>query len=92
MAVLLILAALLGIIPGLIASNKGRNFGLWWFYGFMLFIVALIHSLVIEPTGEAAEQKKLADGMVRCPQCAEFIHGAAKLCRHCKSPVELPSA
>lgn len=41
------IAALLGLIPASIAKKKGRSFGLWWFYGWMLFIVALIHSLLI---------------------------------------------
>lgn len=39
----LIVAAFLGLIPATIAKNKGYSFGLWWFYGWMLFIVAIIH-------------------------------------------------
>ena len=33
----------LAFIPASIAKKKGYSFGLWWFYGFMLFIVAIIH-------------------------------------------------
>lgn len=44
----LAVAAVLGLIPASIAKNKGRSFGLWWLYGWLLFIVALIHSLVIK--------------------------------------------
>ena len=45
----LIIAAGLGFIPAEIAKKKGRtNYWLWWFYGWMLFIVALIHSLCME--------------------------------------------
>ena len=44
---ILIIAAFLGLIPAIIASAKGRNFLLWWIYGWMLFIVAFIHSLCI---------------------------------------------
>lgn len=44
----LAVAAVLGLIPASIAKNKGRSFGLWWVYGWLLFIVALIHSLVIK--------------------------------------------
>lgn len=44
----LLIAAFLGLIPASIASSKGRNFAAWWFYGWMLFIVALIHSLVMK--------------------------------------------
>ncbi len=48
MIVALAIAAGLGLIPAFIASRKGRSFWLWWLYGWMLFIVALIHSLVIK--------------------------------------------
>ncbi len=44
---ILLFAALLGLIPAGIAKNKGYSFGAWWLYGWMLFIVALIHVSVI---------------------------------------------
>ena len=40
-------AALLGLVPATIAKKKGRSFILWWFYGWMLFIVAIIHVSLI---------------------------------------------
>lgn len=40
---LLLIAAVLGFIPAYIAKEKGYSFSLWWFYGWMLFIVAIIH-------------------------------------------------
>ena len=43
----LLIAAGLGLIPANIAKNKGYSFGLWWFYGWMLFIVAIIHVTLI---------------------------------------------
>ena len=43
----LVVAAGLGFIPASIAKNKGYSFGLWWFYGWMLFIVAIIHVSLI---------------------------------------------
>ncbi len=45
--VTLAVAAGLAFIPANIAKNKGYSFGLWWFYGWMLFIVAIIHVCVI---------------------------------------------
>lgn len=33
----------LAFIPANIAKKKGYSFGLWWFYGWMLWIVAIIH-------------------------------------------------
>lgn len=38
----------LAFIPAYIAGRKGRSFGLWWVYGYFLFIIALIHSLAIK--------------------------------------------
>ena len=51
----LAIAALLGLIPANIAKNKGRSFGLWWFYGWMLFIVALPHALLMQDQSGAAQ-------------------------------------
>lgn len=43
-----ILAVFLGLIPANIAKKKGHSFALWWFYGWALFIVAIIHVQFIE--------------------------------------------
>ena len=43
----LIVAAGLAFIPASIAKRKGYSFGLWWLYGWLLFIVAIIHVAVI---------------------------------------------
>ena len=45
--VVLLIAAGLGFIPATIAKKKGYSFGLWWLYGWMLFIVAIIHVCLI---------------------------------------------
>lgn len=51
----LAIAAGLAFIPASIARNKGYSFGLWWFYGWMLFIVAIIHvSLIPDKNAPAA--------------------------------------
>lgn len=34
--------ALWGLLPANIAKDKSYNFGVWWFYGWMLFFVAII--------------------------------------------------
>lgn len=54
----IILAAGLAFIPADIARKKGYSFGLWWFYGWMLFIVAIIHVSLIEDKN--AQQKQSA--------------------------------
>ena len=38
----------LGLIPATIAYRKGRSFLLWWLYGFLLFIVAFPHAVLIK--------------------------------------------
>lgn len=48
LVIALVIAAGLGLIPASIAKRKGYSFGLWWFYGWMLFIVAIIHVALIE--------------------------------------------
>lgn len=45
--IILIIPAGLGLIPAIIAENKGYSFGLWWLYGWLLFIVAIIHVSLI---------------------------------------------
>ena len=49
----LVTAAGLGFIPATIAKNKGYSFGIWWLYGWMLFIVAIIHvNLIPDKTAQ----------------------------------------
>ena len=42
----LIISALLALIPANIAKKKGYSFGVWWLYGWFLFIVADRKSVV----------------------------------------------
>jgi hypothetical protein len=48
-------AILLGLIPAYIGQTKGENFFLWWLYGSILFIIALIHSLLLKPNEFASD-------------------------------------
>jgi len=80
---ILVVAALIGLIPAAIASNKGYNFALWWFFGAGLFIVALPVALLMAPNVAGVEQSKLREGMKKCPFCAEFVKAEAKVCKHC---------
>src|SRR4051812_36805690 len=56
----LLFAVLLGLLPAYLARKKGRSFGLWWFYGAALFIVALPHALIMSPLPDSEEAMKLA--------------------------------
>jgi hypothetical protein len=80
---MLIPALFLGLIPGFIARSKGRSFFSWYVYGVLLFIVALIHSIVIKSTVEHNEKEMLEAGIKKCPFCAEMIKPDAKVCRYC---------
>jgi len=66
----LIAVFLLGLIPAFIAKSKGRNFWIWWLYGWAIFIVAFPHSLFLHR-------------MKACPHCAESIKEEALICYRC---------
>ena len=69
----LAIAAGLGLIPANIAKNKGYSFGLWWFYGWMLFIVAIIHVQFI-PDKNAPQNK---ENISSIPSASSNIQSAA---------------
>ena len=74
---ILIVAILLGLITGKIASVKGRSFFWFWLYGALLFIVAIVHVLIMR--NRAVQQ---------CPKCAENVKKEAKVCKHCDHSLE----
>ena len=86
---LILIAALIGLLPAVIAKGKGRSFGLWWFYGAMLFIIALPHALIMKANREAIERRQLSDGMKKCAHCAELVKQDAKACRYCGRDIPL---
>ena len=44
----LFIAAIIGLLPAIIAKSKGRDFLTWYLYGALLFIFALPHSIFIK--------------------------------------------
>lgn len=41
----IIVVAILAVLPASIAERKGKNFGLWYLYGFCIWIVAILHAI-----------------------------------------------
>lgn len=83
----IILVLILGAIPAMIASSKGRSFLGWYVYGVLLFIIALVHSLLLRDervTDQALKRALLeAASKKRCSSCAEPIQKEALVCRYC---------
>jgi len=69
-----LLAFFLGLIPAAMARSKGRSFGLWWLFGFALFIVALPASFMIS-------HSKI------CPHCRKGVDPQATICPFCQSQI-----
>ena len=45
-AIGVVVAIVLGLIPAFIARSKGREFSVWWVYGVFLFPFALLHAIL----------------------------------------------
>jgi hypothetical protein len=67
----IVILALIALIPGKIAANKGHSFWLWYGFGIAFWIVALPASLIAK------------DARPRCPYCAEPVKAEASVCPHC---------
>lgn len=74
----LAIAALLGLIPANIAKEKGYSFGLWWFYGWMLFIVAIIHVQLIPDKNANNGTRHRPNSIPYCPPSQTYASEESK--------------
>ncbi len=61
----------IALLPAWIASEKGRSFVKWYIYGVLLWIIALLHSLLIKGS------------VIKCPKCLSTIDEKATVCKYC---------
>lgn len=83
---IIIIAVLLGLIPGAIAYSKGRSFVKWWLLGALLWIVVFPITLFMAKDQAALDARQIKNGAAKkCPQCAELIRPDAAVCKFCGS-------
>lgn len=72
------------IVTAVIANAKGRNSGSWLIIGFVLGIFGII-LIACMPSEKPVVVTSPDDGDSKiCPQCAEKVKRAAKVCRYCQ--------
>ena len=62
------------LLPANIAHRKGRSFSLFAIYGILLWIAAIMHSIMMSGNKVKAELKKYK----ACPYCGEAVLKVAK--------------
>lgn len=81
----------------MIANAKGFGWGAWLAYGLLLWPLALVHVLlkrrtsprepipvVITDSLRARPASAPPTALKTCPQCAEQVQAAARICRYCR--------
>ena len=79
-----VVLAMIMLLPANIAHRKGRSFSLFAVYGILLWIVAIIHSIMMSSDKVKAEPDKYKS----CPYCGETVLKVATKCKHCHEMLE----
>jgi hypothetical protein len=85
---ILIIWIVVAIVGAILANNKGRS-GIGWFFICLLLTPLAILVLLALPTLKPPEPQQVRvidapEGATKtCPQCAETVKAAAKICRFC---------
>jgi hypothetical protein len=85
----LVIWIIVAIVGAIVAGNKGRSAVGWFFLCLLLTPLAILVLLAL-PTLKLPEPQPVRvvaepeDATKTCPQCAEVIKAAAKICRFCR--------
>lgn len=71
------------LLPANIAHRKGRSFSLFAIYGILLWIAAIMHSIMMSSNKVKADPDKYKS----CQYCGETVLKVATKCKHCHEQI-----
>jgi hypothetical protein len=81
---ILFIGFVFAMIAGMVASAKGRNSLGWFLLCFFLTPLFLIVLLVLPKIEPSPGKIAIEEATKACPQCAERVKAAAKICHFCR--------